>query len=204
MGLLSASLAITRYRVEGSLPSPLMESIREGLHTFRIEDIDNEPPEQAVGWTDWAHPFSPAFEGDGFTVGPYLVFSMRIDKKTIPPKIIQKEQMKAMARRLADTGRSHLSRNEKREIRESILHALSLRIPATPHVYELLWHPTDGWLWFFSTQKAANEALETLFTKSFKMTLIRLFPYTIADLGADLSPEQRDRLSALSPARLME
>jgi DNA recombination-dependent growth factor C len=204
MGLLSSSLAITRYRVEGALPSPVMDSVREGLQKYRISDIDNDAPDKAVGWTAWASPFDPSFDGDAFIVGPYFVFSLRIDKKTIPPKIIQKQQTAEMARRLADTGRTHLSRNEKREIRENILQSLSLRIPATPHVYELLWHPTDAWLWFFSTQKAANEELETLFTKTFKATLIRLFPYTIADLNAGLSPEERDRLSGLAPIRFKE
>jgi recombination associated protein RdgC len=204
MGLLSSSLAITRYRVEGEIPSPLMDSVRDGLQKYSIQDIDNDAPDKAVGWTAWEAPFSPAFEGDSFIVGPYVVFSLRIDKKTIPPKIIKKEQAKEMARRLADTNRTHLSRNEKREIRENIIQALSLRIPATPNVYELLWHPTDGWLWFFSTQKAANEELETLFSKSFKATLIRLFPYTIADLASGLTPGDRDRLGGLSPTRFTE
>ncbi len=204
MGLLSSSLAITRYRVEGTLPSPLMDAVRDGLKKYRIQDIDNEPSDKAVGWTAWESPFVPAFEGDSFTVGAYFVFSLRIDKKMIPPKIIKKQLTVEIARRMADTDRTHLSRNEKQEIRENILHALSLRIPATPHVYELIWHPTDAWLWFFSNQKAANEELETLFTKTFKTTLIRLFPYTIADLDAGLSPAQRDLLSGLSPTRFKE
>jgi DNA recombination-dependent growth factor C len=204
MGLLSSSLAITRYRVEGEVPAPLTESVREGLRKHSIQDIDTEAFEKAAGWTAWEQPFQPAFEGDSFTVGPYFLFSLRIDKKTIPPKIVKKEQTKEMARRLADTDRTHLSRNEKKEIREQIIQNLSLRIPATPHVYELLWHPTDGWLWFFSSQKAANEELETLFSKSFKASLIRLFPYTIADLNAGLSPEERDLLGGLSPTRFKE
>lgn len=201
MGILSSSLAITRYRVEGSIPAPLMETIRDGLQRYSIEEIDNEALDKAIGWSAWEDPFQPSFEGDSFMMGAYLLFTLRIDKKSIPPKIIKKELAREMARRLADTDRTHLSRNEKREIRESIIQNLSLRIPATPHVYELLWHPTDGWLWFFSTQKAANEELETLFSKSFKVTLIRLFPYTIADLNAELTPEARDQLGGLSPTR---
>lgn len=204
MGLLSSSLAIARYRVEGALPSPLMDSVRNGLQQYRIQDIDNEATDRTVGWTAWESPFDPTFDGDSFSVGSYFVFALRIDKKAIPPKIVKKQQMAEMSRRLADTGRTSMSRSEKQEIRENIIQSLSLRIPATPNVYELLWHPTDAWLWFFSTQKAANEELETLFTKTFQATLIRLFPYTIADLNAGLSPDQRDRLNDLSPTRFKE
>ena len=61
MGLLSSSLAITRYRVEGEIPSPLMDSVRDGLQKFSIQDIDNDAPDKAVGWTAWDAPFSPVF-----------------------------------------------------------------------------------------------------------------------------------------------
>jgi len=54
-------------------------------------------------------------------------------------------------------------------------------------------------LWFFSNLKAANEELETLFSESFKLSLIRMFPYTAAELDADLTDSERDRLNQISP-----
>jgi hypothetical protein len=51
--------------------------------------------------------------------------------------------------------------------------------------------------------KAANEALETLFTRSFKLRLIRLFPYT-AGLQAGLSGPGKDSLDQLKPTLFME
>jgi hypothetical protein len=46
--------------------------------------------------------------------------------------------------------------------------------------------------------KNANEELETLFKNSFDLALIRLFPYTMADLTAGLSDSERDILNQLS------
>ena len=60
----------------------------------------------------------------------------------------------------------------------------------------------DNSMLFFNNQKGANEALETLFSQSFGLTLIRLFPYTMGELTAGLSEAQRDVLGTLSPARL--
>ena len=59
-------------------------------------------------------------------------------------------------------------------------------------------------LWFFSNLKAANEALETLFLKSFNITLIHLFPYTTADLVLGLESPERDRLAQLEPTKFTE
>ena len=104
-----------------------------------------------------------------------------------------------MGRRLAETGREFLSKNEKSEIREHVKTTLSLRIPATPNIYDIVWDYEGGKLWFFSNLKAANEELETLFSKTFKLTLIRIFPYTMANLLADLAEPEKDRLAKLAP-----
>jgi recombination associated protein RdgC len=59
-------------------------------------------------------------------------------------------------------------------------------------------------LWFFSNLKGANEELETLFSRSFKLKLIRLFPYTMATLASPLSDMEKDVFSRLTPTRFKE
>jgi len=80
---------------------------------------------------------------------------------------------------------------------------MSLRIPATPHIYDLIWNYEGGKLWFFSNLKSANEELETLFAESFKLSLIRMFPYTAAEMDADLTDSERDCLNQISPVNIM-
>jgi hypothetical protein len=88
-------------------------------------------------------------------------------------------------------------------LKDQIITTLSLRIPATPNVYDVIWSYEESSLCFLSNLKAANEELETLFTQSFdltlNLTLIRLFPYTTADLMLQLSDAERDKLANLSP-----
>jgi hypothetical protein len=79
-----------------------------------------------------------------------------------------------------------------------------VRIPATPNIYDLVWNYEDSVVWFFSNLKAANEELETLFAKSFNLSLIRLFPYTAAELSSDLSDSQRDKLQKISPTQFVK
>ncbi len=204
MGFLSHTVSITRYKVQGKLEEPVLETIANCLKQYAIPEIDDDLSEKTVGWTSFDNPFKPDFEGSSFVIGTYLVFSVRIDKKTIPSKIIKKHCALKAAKRLAESGRQYLSRDEKKTIKEHVINTLSLRIPATPNIYDLIWNYEDSSVWFFSNLKSANEELETLFSKSFRLTLIRLFPYTTADLVAGLSDTERDILAKLSPTNFKE
>ena len=199
MGVLSSSVSITQYRVQGEIADGFMETVTAALKNNTIREIDNEPDDKSVGWTSFQSPFQPDFEGSSFVIGTHLIFSLRIDKKTIPAKVVDKQVKMAIAKRLEQSERETLHRNEKSEIKDEVLRRLYMRVPATPNMYDLLWNYEDKVLWFFTNLKAANEELETLFAKSFKLSLIRIFPYTAAIMTADLADEQKDRLEKLSP-----
>ncbi len=204
MSLLSSTISVTRYLVENKIEGPLIETITQGLKQNTITDIDNEDLEKSVGWTSFNDPFNANFDGSSFVIDNFFVFSLRIDRKKVPPKIIQKHYFLMVSKRLASTGKKFLSRNEKAEIKEDVVQRLMKTIPATPNVYDLLWNYEAGSLIFFTNQKAANEELETLFNKTFDLHLIRLFPYTTAEYIAGLTDNQRDALGKLAPFSFTE
>lgn len=204
MGILSSAVSITRYKVEGKLKEPVRETILTGLEENSVSEIDDDVSERAVGWTSFERPFNPEFRVSSFDFGSYVSFSLRIDKKTIPSKVLKKYRDLEYARRLADSGRTYLSKDEKQSIKETITELFNRKLPATPNVYDVLWNLNESRVLFFSNSRVANEELETLFLKSFGLTLIRLFPYTIADLTAGLAPQERDRLRNLSPTSFVE
>jgi recombination associated protein RdgC len=198
MGILSASVSVTRYQVQGKIKAPVTENITNGLKENTIAEIDNQISEKSVGWTSFDKPFQPNFEGSSFVYGSYFVFSLRIDKKNITPKVLKKQYTLEAAKRMAESGRDYLSKAEKKLVKDHVISGLCLRIPATPNVYDLVWNHEDSSVWFFTNLKAANEELETLFTKSFGLSLIRIFPYTAAELSSGLSDTQRDELQKIS------
>jgi hypothetical protein len=199
MGLLAATTSITQYKVNGRLEEPVMDTIAAGLRKFAINDIDGNPAEQTSGWTSFQNPYLPDFEGSSFIMGTALVFALRLDKKTIPNKLVKKHFTAECANRLKNSGRDYLSSNEKKIIKDHVLNKLNMKMPATPNVYDLVWHYEQGDLWFFSNLKGANEQLETLFAKTFHLNLIRQIPYTMASQKPDLTDHQRDALLKLSP-----
>ena len=204
MGFLSATTSLTRYRVEGKLENPVMENIYTGLRRNAISDIDDNAAEKAIGWTSFQDPFVPTFEGSSFTIGTYFLFSLRIDKKSIPSKVIQKYYALELYKKLKASGKTFLSRDEKKMIKDHVINLLTLRVPATPNIYDLLWNHEAESLWFFTNLKNPCEELETLFLTSFHIKLIRLFPYTMTEFHGELSGEEYDLFTRLSPSKLME
>jgi hypothetical protein len=199
MGVLSASNSITRYQVEGRLQEPVMETVVAGLKKNVISEIDDHISDKAVGWTSFEKPYQPDFRGSTYVYGTYLVFALRIDKKTIPSKMFKKHFMIESTQRLADSGRRYLSRSEQQTIKDHVIDQLNLKVPATPNVYDIIWNYEDSVLWFFSNLKAPNEELETLFLRSFELSLIRVIPYTAAYLDKNLTAAEKDLLLKLSP-----
>jgi len=204
MGLLSSVGTITRYRILGKIETDLIGTITEGLEKNKIVEIDGTPMEKAVGWASLENPFLSDFSGSSFILGTYFVFSLRIDKKSVPAKIVGKHFQMQLAKQMKESNREFFSRNEKKMIKEHVRSVLNQRIPATPNIYDLIWDYENASLWFYSTLKSANEELESLFTQSFKLSLIRLFPFTIAELNLGLSEPDRDLLSNLVPASFKE
>ena len=198
MGLLSATTSLSRFKVDGRLDDPVIDTIATGLNKNIITDIDGNPSDRAVGWTSFQDPFKPDFKGSSFIIGTSIVFALRVDKKSIPNKMVQKHVALESAKHLRELGRDFLSANEKKMIKDHVINQLSLKMPATPNVYDVVWQYESGDLWFFSNLKSANEELETLFIKSFGVSLVRSIPYTMAALDKRMTPSQQDALNKLS------
>ena len=204
MGILSSTVSLTRYKVNGSFSDSPIERVEKGLITHTIQDIDQEPQEISVGWTSLFEPYHPDFNGSSFIVADYFVFSLRIDKKSVPAKVLKKYMDIEEKRRLDESDRETLSKNEKKEMKDNVKAMLMARLPSVPHVFDLIWDYEKSLVYFFSTQKSANEELESLFLKSFNISLIKLFPFTLADLELGFSDQEKDMITSLSPASFME
>ncbi len=203
MGFISSRISITDYLVTGDLEEPVIETVAEKLSSYAVSDIDGESKDKIIGWTSYADPFEPDFEGSAFVVGSHFLFSLRVDKKQISSKIIAKELRKAIKQKQIETERDFLNRGEKQAVKDKVMNTLWKRIPATPNVYHVIWNYEDKKIRFFSHQKSANDDFETLFTKTFHLNLIRLFPYTTALYLSNLSDSEKDFLNSLTPLSLV-
>jgi recombination associated protein RdgC len=199
MAILSSAASITRYRVDGKVKGSVVETVAEGLKKNSISEIDEDAAEKAAGWTSFETPFQPNFDGSSFVYGSLFVFSLRVDRKQIPTKLLKKHLILETSKRLAKTGRRFLSKDEKQALKEKVTAELAIRVPSTPNLYDMIWDYEKSSLYFFSNLRSANQEFEELFKRSFTLSLIRIFPYTAADLLSDLTDQERDILLSLSP-----
>jgi recombination associated protein RdgC len=204
MGILSSAVSITRYRVEGKIEGPVLEIVSKGLKKNAIPEIDEETELKAAGWTSFENPFQPNFDGSSFVFGNLFVFALRIDRKSVPAKLLKKHLTLETSKRLSKTNRRFLSKDEKQALKDKVINDLAIRILSTPNVYDLIWNYEASSLWFYSNLRSANEEIETLFRHSFNIGLLRLFPYTAADIEAGLSDSERDVLIGLSPTQFLD
>ncbi|MCW7754969.1 recombination-associated protein RdgC [Desulfobotulus sp. H1] len=204
MALLSSSTALTRYRVEGNHENLSLESIRDRVHSNRFPEIEDPAALFTSGWTPFESHYLSDFSEKTIVFGNFILFCLRIDKKAIPSKILKKLVIMETQKRLQESGKDFLSKNEKKALKEDIEASLLLRIPATPSIYDFLWDMEAGEAYFFSSQKAASEEVETLFLKTFERQLIRIFPYTAVMFTKNITDTQKDAFTTLSPVRFSE
>ncbi|MCF8075740.1 MAG: recombination-associated protein RdgC [Desulfotignum sp.] len=199
MGFLSATQSISRYHILDTFDTEPMEQVRNGLIQHAIPKMENEYEEISAGWTPFESPYLPDFNKFSFVFGSYFLFSLRIDKKTIPAKLVHKQMAIEIEKKKADSGRDFISKNEKSEIKETIMDVLMHKMPSIPNVYDVLWDYDAKTLFLLTTQKAANEFFETIFFKSFQLKPVRLFPYTLVETKSAFSSAQKDRILTLTP-----
>lgn len=187
MGLLSNSKAVTRYRVNGEIKNDesVMSMLLAALIQFTIPEIQDEYSEFMVGWVPFEKPYEPDFNKHEFLYGAEIVFSLRIDKKSIPSSVLKQQYEMAVKKRLEDTGREFLAKTEKKEIKENIHFALLQKTPFAPKMYDIHWNFETGSVMVYATSKTVLDTFESFFLKSFGKTLTRLFPYTLAQ-GQDI------------------
>jgi recombination associated protein RdgC len=199
MGFLSTTLSVSRYHIQNTFDSEPMEQVRQGLIKNALPKLENEYEEISAGWTPFESPYLPDFEKFSFVFGSYFLFSLRIDKKSIPAKLVQKQMAMEIEKKKEKSGRDFVSKNEKSEIKEMVMDVLMHKMPSIPNVYDILWNYESADLFLLTTQKAANEFFETIFLKSFHLKPIRIFPYTLVETKSAFSSAQKDRIMTLTP-----
>jgi DNA recombination-dependent growth factor C len=129
---------------------------------------------------------------------------LRIDKKTVPGKLVQQKITEVLNKRMEEREDQPLSKGEIREIKNQVKQMLISNAPFVPNIYDLFWDYEAATVYLLSNSKAVCEKLEDIFNKSFGLRLVQLFPFTIADLTFDLTEAQRKNLLVQQPTDFTE
>ena len=200
MGILNASTSFTRLMVAERVPGEFWQTVPGRLKQFAMRDIDTSHDERAFGWVSFEDMLDPEWSVAPPDKGGYLVFSLRLDTRRIPPAVLKKHialaQRDEMARQ-REMGKSYISRDRKVEIKEQVKLRLLGRFLPIPAEFNVVWNTQTQVIFFASTQAKMVDMFCEYFTRTFELAPEPLTPYQLA--ATLLSEAELDRLDEIDP-----
>lgn len=197
MSFFSNSTSFTRFKITNEVPSGLWKDIPDKLRQFAFKDIDELPEERSWGWAafedmldvEWSK-FPPQKGSD------YLAFSLRLETRRVPPAVIKKHvglAWKKEEEQIRQIGKTFISRERKKEIKEQVLFKLNKRFLPIPAEFQVIWNTSKNEVWIASTQRKVLELFQEYFARSFELDVEQLTPYGLA--AEFLNEAELDRLN---------
>ena len=197
MGLSKGTLTFTRYRVVGTLPDARADFMDKQIKVFAFRELSAGTDEKAQGWTSLDNVLDTAFEYANYSVGNYYAFSLRVDRRVVPPALMKLRVLKAEQEFLAEKGLKKLYKGQREDIRETVKLGLISRAQPVPSFYEVCWSPSGEWLLFGSLTEKVNEDFKGLFKQSFDLPLSPFLPWNPDSLPDDMILPGREFLTWL-------
>jgi DNA recombination-dependent growth factor C len=197
VGLLSGSASYIRYRVTGDIPKAVKPFALEKLQWHAFNEIDpGTLADKSIGWVSAENMSLTKFDDMHFAKDPYLVFSLRIDTRRIPPIALRAAVLREEIKVKEQSGYERLNRKHKMEIREEQTQRLMKKVLPLPAVYDVCWNTGAGEVLFFSTSRKANEDFVAFFFRSFDLKLKAKTP---AALVSELRPDSEEAVDKQTP-----
>jgi DNA recombination-dependent growth factor C len=183
MSFLKSSTGFTRFRISDPVPAELWPEITNLLRRNSFTDIDELPEERSAGWTAYGDILDTAFASAPVEKGPYIVFSLRLDTRRVPPGVIKKHLALAVKKEEEQNrqmGRKFISRDRRKELKEQVLHKLRMRFLPVPAEFEVVWNTAQSVVFFASTREQMTDLFEEFFVRTFNLHLTPLTPFELA------------------------
>jgi hypothetical protein len=189
MALPKGSVTFSRYRLIGSLPDHFTDFFNEQIKKNAFHAAWRTAEEKAAGWTGLGDPLDSDFSYASYAQGRYLLFSLRIDRKSVAPSLLRLRIMEAERNKQQETGQKKLYREQREAIRESVRLELIGKALPIPSFFEICWSVTEGRLLFCSLSDKVFEELQELFRTSFGLTLCPHMPWDVPSPDAQQLPQ---------------
>jgi hypothetical protein len=199
MSFLNGSTSFTRFRITDEIPEGLLREIPDRLRRFAFQDIDELPEDRAFGWASFEDMLDVAWsENTPMKGGDYAAFSLRLETRRVPPGVLKKHlglALKKEEAELRSVGKTYVSRERRKEIRELVLLKLKKRFLPVPAEFQVIWNIAKNELWVASTRRQILDLFQDFFARSFELDVEQLTPYSLA--SAFLDDAALDRLDSI-------
>lgn len=194
MGFLNAACSFTRFRIVDPVTTELLNEVPQKLKQFAFRDIDETADEQSFGWVCFEDMLDTQWHTAPPEKGSYLTFTLRLDTRRVPAAVVKKHVSLALRSEMArakEQGKTYVSRERKKELKEQVLLRLRARFLPIPAEFHVVWSTDANTVWFASTQGKMLDLFTEYFTQTFNLDLEQLTPYSLAIALTDESDAAR-------------
>ena len=200
MPLLTGAMGCRRFTVLNAPEAPPRDAWLEALaeHCFR------EPPSAArggenLGWVSLHNLCITEFTLNDCFYNQYFCWSLRIDNKRIPGKLLKALLDLRTRDWMAETGRERVPATVKAEMREQLELELFPRQLPSVTVHDLAWDLTTHVVRLFSNSNKVSEIFRILFSQTFGLETRSIGPVDLA-VGHRLGEQFAARLDVVGLA----
>ncbi len=185
MGLLNGPVTFSRYRITGALPDSFLDFLKERILRDSFRTVWRTADEKAAGWTALENDPDADPPYTSYAQERYILFSLRIDRKSIAPSLLRLRILGAERKQLAESGQKKLYREQREAIRESVrLDLLGKTLPV-PSFHEICCSIPDRLVTFCCISDKVVGELQEMFRDSFSLGLSPYAPWHAADEGSE-------------------
>ncbi len=176
MGLKQGSFSFMQFAVEGNLPQAFHTFINTRIRENAFREARQTTEEKRMGWVSALDILDADFENANYALGDYLIFSLRVDRKVIAPRLLKLRLLEEQKRHLAETGKTRLGKQMNEAIKDKVRLDLLGRIDPVPTFYDVLWAIGAKRVYFSSLSDKVADDFMDLFKKTFSLGLKRILP----------------------------
>jgi recombination associated protein RdgC len=206
VGLLKGAVTFSRFLIVGETPSNFTEFIHQRIRQYAFQDLPGKNDEKIMGWTGVENVLDTDFRHASYVWGDYLLFSLRIDRRTVPPSLLKIRALEAERQYLRETGRKKCDKIAREQIREGLRQDLLRQIQPTPSFYEVCWSVSSGRLLFTCLSEKVMQDFQDLFKVAFDLAAVPLVPWDRQILdettAASVAPPEDRTADAIDPKSL--
>ena len=177
MGLIKGNFTFMRFEVEGQLPQAFTTFINNRIRGNAFREARNSTDEKRMGWVSLTDILDTDFEKANYALGDYLIFSLRIDRKLVSPKLMKIRLMEEQRRFLAEHGQTRIGKAANENIKDKVKLDLLTKTDPIPTFYDVLWAVGQNRVYFSSLSDKVADDFVDLFKKTFSLNLKRILPH---------------------------
>ncbi len=180
MGLFSGAISMARFQTEPLGEEDIQSFIYSRVQDFSFREDNDNITEMNVGWVAAHRPFDDTFSPDDIFFSDYVLLGIRVETRKVPAALLKKFYLQQEASLLQEMNKKALTRRERKLLKERVHQGLLSKTIPVPKMYEMVWHPVQGRLFFLATQVKAIEIFENIFAKTFDVRPVPVVPFNLA------------------------